>query len=130
VITNFDENSIPSKPRGGVELCLTILETTKDENSIPSDTMISDYSDRLIVTPSCSANLSARQEGGATLATARKVAALPQWRITMIGKKGERFGIVEAVNAESAIKIAAEKFGIPDPRRRRRLVATRIDEES
>jgi hypothetical protein len=41
-----------------------------------------------------------------------------------------RFGIVEAVDAESAIKIAAEKFGIPDPRRRRRLVATRIDEDS
>jgi hypothetical protein len=58
------------------------------------------------------------------MATARKVAALPQWRITMIGKKGTRFGLVEAVDAESAIKIAAEKFGIPDPRRRRRLVAT------
>jgi hypothetical protein len=63
------------------------------------------------------------------MATARKVAVLPHWRITMIGKKGEGLGVVEAVDAQSAIKIAAERFGIPDPRRRRRLVATRIDEE-
>jgi hypothetical protein len=64
------------------------------------------------------------------MATARKVAALLRWRITMIGNKGERLGMIEAVDAESAIKIAAEKFGIPDARRQRRLVATRVDEES
>jgi hypothetical protein len=48
VITNFDENLIPSKPPRGVELCVTILETTSNENSIPSDSTFSDYSDRLL----------------------------------------------------------------------------------
>jgi hypothetical protein len=48
VIAEFDENSIPSKPRSGVKLCTTILEASKDENSIPNDSTFSDYSDRLL----------------------------------------------------------------------------------
>ncbi len=50
MITNFDENLIPPKPRRGVEFCITILETTNNENSIPSDSTFSDYSDRLLAT--------------------------------------------------------------------------------
>jgi hypothetical protein len=48
VITNFDENLIPSKPGRGVELCIGIPETTSNENSIPGDSTFSDYSDRLL----------------------------------------------------------------------------------
>jgi hypothetical protein len=55
VITNFDENLIPSKPGRGVELCISIPETTSNENSIPGDSTFSDYSDRLLATPRHSA---------------------------------------------------------------------------
>jgi hypothetical protein len=48
VITNFDDNLIPSKPRTGVELCISIPETTSNENSILGDSTFSDYSDRLL----------------------------------------------------------------------------------
>jgi hypothetical protein len=48
VITNFDENLIPSKLRRGVERCISIPETTSNENSIPGDSTFSDYSDRLL----------------------------------------------------------------------------------
>jgi hypothetical protein len=54
-IANFDENLIPSKPRRGVELCVTIVERNKDENSIPSNSPFFDYSDKLLgdVTRAC-----------------------------------------------------------------------------
>jgi hypothetical protein len=53
--------------------------------------------------------------------------ATRQWRITLIRKKGARLGTVEAPDAETAIKIAIEQFGITDPERQRRLVAQPIE---
>jgi hypothetical protein len=50
----------------------------------------------------------------------------PKWRITLLRKRGERIGTVEAANADEAIKIAIEKFEIADRERQRRLVAERI----
>jgi hypothetical protein len=50
----------------------------------------------------------------------------PTWRITVLRKKGESLGTVEAANAEEAIEIAIKLFGISDPERRRRLVAQKI----
>jgi hypothetical protein len=54
---------------------------------------------------------------------------LHRWRITMVLRKREGLGVVEAINAEAAIKVAIATFGISDLRRQRRLVATRILEE-
>jgi hypothetical protein len=54
---------------------------------------------------------------------------LPRWRITLVAAKRRSLGTVPAANAEAAIKVAIETFGISDPRGRRRLVATRIIEE-
>jgi hypothetical protein len=51
---------------------------------------------------------------------------LPSWRITIIRKKGERLGTVEAATADEAIKVAIKEFGITDPERQRRLVAQRV----
>lgn len=50
----------------------------------------------------------------------------PIWRITLVRKKDERLGTVEAADAEEAIKIAIKTFEITDPERQRRLVAQRI----
>jgi hypothetical protein len=57
------------------------------------------------------------------LATAKKN---PKWRVTVLRKRGERIGTVEAADADEAIKIAIEKFEITDRERQRRLVAERI----
>jgi hypothetical protein len=37
--------------------------------------------------------------------------------------QGERFGTVEAPDAETAIKVAIEEFGITNPHQQRRLAA-------
>jgi hypothetical protein len=57
------------------------------------------------------------------MATAKKK---PTWRITLLRKKGERLGTVEAADADEAIKVAIKSFEITDPGRQRRLVAQRI----
>jgi hypothetical protein len=51
-----------------------------------------------------------------------------QWRVTELRAKGQHLGIVEAVDAETAIKLAIERFGITDPERQRRLIAHQIGE--
>jgi len=56
-----------------------------------------------------------------------KAKKLRSWRITLIRQKGQRLGTVEAPDADSAIKIAIEQFGITDPQRQRRLVAQAIE---
>lgn len=53
--------------------------------------------------------------------------SLREWRITLIRQKGEYIGMVDAPDAEAAIKIAIEEFGITDPQRQRRLVAQPIE---
>jgi hypothetical protein len=53
---------------------------------------------------------------------------LPRWRISVIGAKIRPVGTVRAANADAAVRLAAELFGITDPRYQRRLVATRIVE--
>ena len=50
----------------------------------------------------------------------------PTWRITVLRRRGESLGTVEAVDADEAVKVAIKLFGITDPERRRRLVAQRI----
>jgi hypothetical protein len=50
----------------------------------------------------------------------------PTWHITVLRKKGESLGTVEAADADEAIKVAVKLFGITDPERRRRLVAQRV----
>jgi hypothetical protein len=45
--------------------------------------------------------------------------ALRSWRITLIRHKGERLGTVEAPDAETAIKMAIEQFGVSEAHRAR-----------
>jgi hypothetical protein len=51
---------------------------------------------------------------------------LREWRITLIRKKGQYLGRVEAPDAESAIKRAIEEFGV-DEAHRSRLVAQPVE---
>jgi hypothetical protein len=50
----------------------------------------------------------------------------PTWRTTVLRKKGESLGTVEAADADEAIKLAIKMFEITDRERQRRLVAQRI----
>ena len=51
------------------------------------------------------------------------------WRITRIrGAKADRIGVVEAPDAEQAIKRAIEKYDITDPHQQKRLAAMPTDE--
>jgi hypothetical protein len=43
----------------------------------------------------------------------------PTWRITVLRKKGESLGTVEAANADEAIEMAIKLFGITDWSRKR-----------
>jgi len=47
-IIDSDENSIPEKRPSGVELSIAGAEANTDENSIPRDSAICEYSDRLL----------------------------------------------------------------------------------
>jgi hypothetical protein len=40
--------------------------------------------------------------------------ALRRWRITVVRRKGESLGIVEAADVDEAIKVAIKAFGITD----------------
>jgi hypothetical protein len=51
---------------------------------------------------------------------------LREWRITLVLAKGQYLGRVEAPDAETAIKVAIQQWGITDPQRQRRLVAQPI----
>jgi hypothetical protein len=54
-------------------------------------------------------------------------ASLHQWRISRLkSTPAITLGMVEAADAEGAIKAAVEKFGITDPWQQSRLVAQRI----
>ena len=54
-------------------------------------------------------------------------AKLPTWRIVRLKKTpAAEIGIVEAPDAESAIRVAIEKFGISDPQKQERLAAYRV----
>jgi hypothetical protein len=48
--------------------------------------------------------------------------------MTLVRAKGQHLGLVEAPEAETAIKVAIKKFEISDPERQRRLTAQRIGE--
>jgi hypothetical protein len=50
---------------------------------------------------------------------------LPSWRISVIRKKGELLGFVEAPDEAAAIKAAIDRFEIKDEERQKRLVAVR-----
>jgi transcriptional regulator with XRE-family HTH domain len=58
----------------------------------------------------------------------RAVRLLAYWKIYRSNEKRERatFGTVEAVDADSAIKTAIERFKITDPEQQKRLVARRL----
>ena len=49
-----------------------------------------------------------------------------RWRISVILKRGEFIGHVEAPTKEAAIKEVVERFGITDEERQSRLVAHRV----
>ena len=49
-----------------------------------------------------------------------------RWRISVILKRGEFVGYVEAPTEEAAIKEAIERFGITDEERQSRLVAQKV----
>ena len=57
---------------------------------------------------------------------ARAPKDLPTWRIIEIAKKGRYLGTVRAADAEAAVKVAIEEFGISNPQRQKRLVAQRV----
>jgi len=52
---------------------------------------------------------------------------LPTWRIIEIAKKGRYLGTVRARDAEHAIEVAIDAFGVDDPQRQRRLAAQPIE---
>ncbi len=61
------------------------------------------------------------------MAAAKKTKKLtPTWSISVLRRKGEHLGVVEAADADEAIKVAIERFGISDPERRRRLVVHHV----
>jgi len=47
--------------------------------------------------------------------------------IYLIRHKGERIGTVEAPDADAAIRVAIEEYGITDPNRQHRLVAQPVE---
>jgi hypothetical protein len=49
-----------------------------------------------------------------------------EWRITLIRKRGEYLGTVEAPDQAAAIAAAIEAFEIRDPEQQKRLVAQRV----
>ena len=49
-----------------------------------------------------------------------------RWRISVILKRGEFIGYVEALTEDAAIKEVVERFGITDEERQSRLVAQRV----
>ena len=51
---------------------------------------------------------------------------LYRWEIAVIRKKGEVIGTVEAPDADTAIKLAIEKWNIKAPERQKRLAAHRL----
>jgi hypothetical protein len=70
------------------------------------------------------------KQKGEVEATARRyhgmAAKLYRWEIAVIRKRGEVIDTVEAPDADTAIKLAIEKWGIADPERQKRLAAHRI----
>ena len=56
----------------------------------------------------------------------RAVRLLAYWKIYRSNEKRERATFVEAVDADSAIKTAIERFKITDPEQQKVLVARRI----
>jgi hypothetical protein len=51
---------------------------------------------------------------------------LPTWRIRVIRKKGEYLGTVEAPTAEAVVQVSIKEYGITDPERQKRRVASRV----
>jgi len=50
-----------------------------------------------------------------------------EWEISLIRKRAQHVGYIEAPDAESAIKAAIKKFEIKDPEKQKRLAAQRMD---
>jgi hypothetical protein len=50
---------------------------------------------------------------------------MPRWSVDIIRKRAEHLGIVEAANANEAIKVAAKEFDIP-PERQNRIVHEKL----
>ncbi len=59
--------------------------------------------------------------------TSKSRPATRQWRITLIRKKGQYLGLVEAPDTETAVTRAIEHFDI-DEAHRKRLIAEPIEE--
>jgi 23S rRNA A1618 N6-methylase RlmF len=55
---------------------------------------------------------------------------LSRWRISLIRKKGEFVGFVDALDEVGAIKQAIKDFAITDPEKRSRLVAQRVADKT
>ena len=51
---------------------------------------------------------------------------MPQWEVTMIRKRGERLGTVEAATEKEAIKVAIKEFEI-EPARQNRIAVRKLD---
>jgi hypothetical protein len=57
----------------------------------------------------------------------RKPAAMPWWQVVHIkGSPAAPIGRVRALDAESAISLAVEKYGITDQAKRERLAAYKV----
>lgn len=53
---------------------------------------------------------------------------MPRWEVTLIGKKGQRYGVVEARDEKEATAKAAKEFQIP-PELRFKIAVTKIAEK-
>lgn len=56
---------------------------------------------------------------------AKKPAKLPVWRVYEIASKGRYIGSVMAADDKAAIEQIIKEYGITEPHRQRRLVASR-----
>ena len=54
-----------------------------------------------------------------------KVRLMPRWEVTLIGKKGHRYGTIEARDEREATAKAAEEFQIP-PELRFKIAITKL----
>jgi len=71
-------------------------------------------------------DLPRRRPGRAELASPREQ-NLPRWCVTRIaGSKAREVGIVHAIDASQAIRIAIKRFDITDPEKQKRLAVRRI----
>jgi len=69
----------------------------------------------------------ARPRRGFIDLTCRVKQSLPRWRVTRLaGRSAREVGIVDAIDASQAIRVAIRRFEITDPEKQKRLAAMRL----